>query len=408
MKKDLKGEKLKIGFFIPYFIPAWRFGGSVKGTYEIAKKLVEKGHSVNIYCTDLSNKHKNRNDKRTDNIDGINIFYFRNLSNRLSSKYNIHLPFEMRKILLDELKKLDIIHIQEIYSIMTYWIYKRIKKINKPLFISTRGALSPYPQKSKKFLKKVVNLILKRPLKKADLVFAQTLEEKKDCLDFGLKNVKILNNGIEIQNFKNLPSRSIFRNKYGINDDDLLILFLGRINEIKGLRYLVGSFSYLKNFPKIKLLIIGPDDNYLSKLIELIKKLNLNEKIIIINGLYGQEKIEALSASDIFCLPSIYDCCPNSMLEACAAGLPIITTKTNGLNDITLKGAGICVKSRDSDALKKAILNLTRTKNKMIEMGKIGRSIVEKEYDWNNIIEILEDHYYLSLKSIDNRDREKK
>ena len=86
--------KLKIGFFIPYFFPAWRFGGPVKSTYELGKRLVQKGHQVNIYCTDVSNNHKKRIEKKKDIIDGMNVFYFKNLSNHIASKYKIFLPFD--------------------------------------------------------------------------------------------------------------------------------------------------------------------------------------------------------------------------------------------------------------------------------------------------------------------------
>jgi glycosyltransferase involved in cell wall biosynthesis len=229
------------------------------------------------------------------------------------------------------------------------------------------------------------------------LVFAETNEEMKDCLNFGLKDIQVLNNGIDFRNYDNLPSRSIFRNKYGIKDDDILILFMGRINEIKGLRYLVESVSNLRNFPEIKLVIIGPDDRYLSKLLNLIKKLKLTEKVIIIEGLYGMDKVEAYSASDIFCLPSIYDCCPNSMLEACAAGLPIITTKTNGLSCLLENGGGIVVSPGNTESIKKALLYFVQNPDRIKDCGLHLKKIVSDNYNWDNTANIIESYYYKYL-----------
>lgn len=395
-------RELKIGFFIPYFVPAWRFGGPVRGTYEIGKKLAKKGHQVNIYCTDVSNNHKNRIRKKIENIDGINVCYFRNLSNRIASKYKIFLPFELRKHLSNELEKLDIIHLQEIYTIITFWVYNRIKNKRKTFFITTNGVLSPFAQNYFKLFKKILNPFLKKILQGADLVFAQTVREKMDCLKFGLCNVEILNNGIDIQQFQNLPSRSVFRKKYDISESDIIVLFIGRIHQIKGLKYLIEAFSDLKRKMNIKLVIIGPDDNYLNLLLKRIYKLKLNDKIIIIEGLYGQQKIEAYAAADIFCLPSIYDCSPTSLLEACASKLPIITTNTNGLSKIIKEGAGIVVPPCNGEKLRDALLYLINNPDKRKEFGRIGRKKVFKEYNWEKIINSLESYYYKFLESEDN------
>jgi len=80
---------MKIGFFTPYFFLAWRFGGSVRNTYELGKRLVERGHQVKIYTTDLSNYPNPRIKVRKILKEGMDIYYFKNLSNRLASYYNI-------------------------------------------------------------------------------------------------------------------------------------------------------------------------------------------------------------------------------------------------------------------------------------------------------------------------------
>ena len=398
--KDQKRKCLKILFLIPYFIPAWRFGGPVQLSYTIASKLIQKGHEITVLTTDVFKPNERINEKYNI-IEGIRIFYFKNWSNYIAAKYKISQPRRLKRFLKREIHKYDIIHIQEFYSIMTYWAFKYAKEEKKPLFINLNGVLSEYPQKNKRFLKKLFNILLKKTILNAKGIIVQTENEKKDAEKFHLKNILLLNVGIDLKNFNNLPIRNIFRDKYKLKDDEIAILFLARIAEIKGLKYLIEAIHKI-NSSKYRLFIIGPDDNYLNNVFKNIKKFNLENQIRIIGWVSNEEKLEAYAGSDIYCLPSLYDCAPITILEASACRIPIITTITNGLNDIALKGAGICVKPRDSDDLKKAILNLTRAKNKMIEMGNIGRSIVEKEYDWNIIIEKLEDYYYLSLKSIDN------
>lgn len=391
-------KKLKIGFFIPNFIPAWRFGGPVNTTYELGKRLAQKGHQVNIYCTDVSNNRKIRINQKLKKIQGMRIYYFRNLSNKLASNYKLFFPFEMRNYLTAELEKLDIIQIQDVYTIISFWLLKANRKFKKPIFVSPFGGLSPLAQGRFRFIRNYLNKILIRLLQKADVIFAQTIEEKNTLQKFGLLNTEILQNGINIQQFQNLPSKMIFRKKFGYSKNDIIILYLGRINRIKGLDYLLKAFSEIKNRKNLKLVLIGPDDNYLNVLIKLIKHLNLNNDVRIIKGLYGDEKIEAFSGSDIFCLPSNYDCCPNSMLEALASGLPVITTNTNGLSYLVRERTGIVIPPKDIEKLKNALIYFIKNPKKIKEFGSLGREKIINRYDWKILSDLLESYYYKFLK----------
>ncbi|MHA1232217.1 MAG: glycosyltransferase family 4 protein [Candidatus Helarchaeota archaeon] len=390
-------KKLKIGFVIPYFVPAFRFGGPVRGTYEIGKRLAKKGHIIKIFCTDVSNNPKLRVKHKNKIIDGMHVYYFKNISNCLASKYKIFLPINFINQIRLEIQDLDIIHFQDLYNIMTLSIYYIVKKKKIPIFISTRGVFSDFAQKNRKYIKFFLNRIFFKILKKVDLIFAQTIKEKEDCLKFGLLHTKILENGINPFNFNiNIPSN--FRKKYNFNDDDIIVLYLGRIHKIKGLEYLIKSIAKLRNFEKLKLVLIGPDDNYWSKLKNLIKKLKIEQKVLYINGLYGKDKFEAYTSSNIFCLPSLYDCSPNSMLEACASGLPIITTKNNGLSYILKKGGGIIIPPKNVTKLTEALIYFINNPDKIKENGQFIKKKVLKEFNWDTITDRLEQYYYNILK----------
>jgi len=387
-------NKLKILFLIPYFIPAYRFGGPIRGTYETGLRLVKKGHEVTVYTTDAW-EPKKRIDKKEDIINGMHIKYFPNINNLLASKYKIFSPVGMYSQVKKKINNFDIIHIQEYYTIITFIGGKLSKKYNKKYLVSIRGALSDVPMQSKNNLKKIFNFFLKKFLFSADAITVQTENERKDCRKHNLKNLRIIRNGIDTEMFKKIPPRSIFRKKYEIKPDENVLLFVGRINKIKGLKYLIEALSRLKD-RKIRLFIIGPDDNYLGELKTYIDKFNLNN-INIIKGLYGAEKLEALAGSDIFVLPSIYDCSPNSMLEACASGLPIITTTENGLHKIISDGAGILINSKDSKALSSAIIKLITDPQLMKKMGAKGSKIVFDKYSWNKVTDELEKLYFKML-----------
>ncbi|MEJ2252579.1 MAG: glycosyltransferase, partial [Candidatus Lokiarchaeota archaeon] len=272
------------------------------------------------------------------------------------------------------------------------------KKIKKPFFISTGGILSPVSQNRFKTIKQVINYtLLMKVLNQANYIFAQNEGERRNLQTYGLSNVQVLFNGIDSKKYITLPSRKIFRNKYNFSEDDIIILYLGRLNEIKGLNYLIQAFSMLEENKKLKLVLIGPDDNYLSYLKSLIVKYNLNNQVNIINGLYGQEKLEAYSGADIFCLPSIYDCCPNSMLEALAAGLPVVTTTSNNLCYILDNSCGDVIEPKSPVEIKQSILRIVDDLDTIRRSANKHKYEVMQSFNWDNIVDVLENYYYESL-----------
>jgi len=99
-------EKLKILYLLQYFVSAWRFGGVVQLAYNIAKGMAQRGHEVSVFSTDAFEPGR-RIEEKKNLIDGIEIFYFKNISNYLASKHRIIQPKSLNK----QLKK----HIQDYY-----------------------------------------------------------------------------------------------------------------------------------------------------------------------------------------------------------------------------------------------------------------------------------------------------
>ena len=388
-------EKLKILYLLQFFIPAWRFGGVVQLAYNIAKGMAQKGHEVTVFSTDAFEPGRRIEEKR-NMIDGIEVFYFKNISNYLASKYRIIQPKSLKMNLKQHIKDYDVIHLLDIYSISTFWAYKQSRKWNVPLFITTSGVLSDYSQKTKSFIKKVFNIRLRKVLLNAEALIVQTESEKEDCQKLGITNINLIKPGINLKEFTTLPSRNIFREKYNLQEDDICVLFLGRIDQVKGIKFLIDAITQIEN-RKIYLFIVGSKNEYLTQLLKNIQNSEKKDQIVITGWVSDEEKFEAYLGADIYCLPSIYDCAPNSILEAGACGLPIITTTSNGLFEIARDGAGEVVDPGDSIALKNAILKMASNRNKMKEAGNRGRKIIQEEFDWEDKLNELEQLYYSKL-----------
>ncbi len=150
------------------------------------------------------------------------------------------------------------------------------------------------------------------------------------------ERITIIYNGVDLERFtpenKN-SSRDTLRKSLGISRDSKILLFVGSGFERKGLKTLIDSISLLKK-GDLKVMVIGKGNARRYK--TLAEKHGISEKIIFLKP---QKKIEKFyAAADIFILPTLYDPFSNATLEAMASGLPVITTKNNGVAELIENG----------------------------------------------------------------------
>ena len=188
-------------------------------------------------------------------------------------------------------------------------------------------------------------------------------------------------NGIDIQAFSpNIPS-CITRSQLGLAEDDFVMVFSGRVTKEKGVSELIDVMIQLKQYEKIKLLIIGSsfygDAIHEDSFIKALKqKAEIIKKRIIFTGFIPYSQMpQYLKISDISVVPSLWDDpCPNTVLEAQAMGLPIITTRRGGIpEEVTEDNAILLTTDTDfKNHLKEAILLLYHQADKREKMGNAG------------------------------------
>ncbi|OWT33191.1 glycosyl transferase GT4 family protein [Methanobrevibacter sp. 87.7] len=372
---------------VPSFVPCFAAGGVVNASYQIAKKQVELGHNVTIYTTDTCiNRLKFENNYNV-NQDGIHVYYFKNISNSFKNKFTIDTPCGLKKHLKENIGNFDIIHIHEHRHSLAILTHKYAMKNNIPYIIQSHGSVLPFFQKEtiKNIFDKIWGFNILHDASKA---FALTPIEKEQYLKMGIKeeNIKIIPLGINLEEYNNLPEKNQFRSKYNINNEKLLI-FIGRLNKIKGLDLLIKSFNdFLNNTKeKVKLAIIGPDNGFENEIKKLIKEYDLSDEIILTGPLYKKEKLEALVDCDAFIMPSQYESFTTSGLEAMAASKPLILTECNHIATWVNNNCGLSCKY-DIKSLSNTISKLLSNKELMETYGENGRKLIEEKYNWNNII----------------------
>jgi glycosyltransferase involved in cell wall biosynthesis len=379
---------LKILQVIPAFYPSTSYGGASAVVYEISRILAERGHEVTVFTTD-ANDAETRHKSGFHDISGLKVYYSKNISNAMAYKHKIAISPGMIKVMKCNIKKFDIIHTHDYRTFQNLLVNYYSKKFDIPYVLQAHGTLINDFQKQK--AKSVFDTFFKNILSDSSAVIALNSVEYKQYQLMGVSEEKInfLSNGINLNDFKKLPEKGIFKKKYGIPQDYRIILFLGRIHEVKGLEILIESFYLLLNeSEKIILVIAGSDDGFLSTLKKRIIELKMEYNVIFTGHLNGKDKLSAYVDADVYVLPSIYETFPISIFEAAACSVPVIVTKNCSISDIIDKKIGLVVE-RDKKHIKdslRLILSDERLKSDLIK----NNANFLKKYDWHSVVDKLE------------------
>ena len=388
---------MKILHVAHFFYPCLSAGGVVNASYQIASKQ-GKDDDVKVISSDSCKERLKFPNGRYDvDVDGIKVDYFKNLSNGFKLKTMLDTPlaapFKIRK----DIKDYDIVHIHEHRQTLAIIASYFARKNNIPYIVQAHGSVLPFFQKEglKNLFDKVFGFKI---LHNASCVFALTEVEKEQYLKMGVDEdkIEIVPLGINLKEYENLPSYGKFRSKFNIDENDKLILFVGRIHEIKGLDLLLDAFNDLivqsneKNSlenidcSSIKLAIVGPDDGYLVKLEEKVKEYSLEENVIITGPLYKEEKQEALVDCDLFVIPSKYESFTTSGLEAMACSKPLVLTKNNHIHDWVDGNVGIACED-NKDSLREAIEKVLFDEELSQIFAENGNKLIKEKYNWDII-----------------------
>lgn len=215
---------------------------------------------------------------------------------------------------------------------------------------------------------------------------------------YGIHNIPVIYNGIHIFDYQNSSAkRQKTKALLNIQDDQFVILHIGRFSPQKNHKLLIEAFSkVLLHSSDVLLLLVG--DGELKTEIES----HVNSRGIQNNVRFlGMRKDipELLSASDLFVLSSDWEGVPLVILEAMAAGKPVVATSVGGVPEVVADGkSGFLVTKGDAYALADAILKILKTPDFAVRMGDNGRIIARDRFDIKETAKSYEKLYLECLK----------
>ncbi len=383
---------MKILQVVPYFPPAYAFGGPAKVAYQISRELSRRGHKVVVYTSDARDSGSRLAVEPNSIIDGVRVQYFRNLALILVNKLKLFITPQLILYAKEE-EKFDVVHLHEYRTFQNIVAAHYAKKYGVPYVLQAHGSLLRIMAKKK--WKWVYDVLFGyRVLKGASRVIALSHAEVQQYKSRGVPEEKIVivPNSIDLSKYANLPSKGSFKKKFSLNKETKIILYLGRIHRIKGIDILVKAFAEVaKKFNDTKLVIVGPDDGYLSELQALIETMEMEDNVLICGPLWENGKLEAYVDADVYVLPSRYETFPMSALESIACGTPVILTDKCSVANFVRNKVGLVVKPCP-DELANAINEMLQD-NEIYDIFRRNRESFLRKFNLSKAITMLEKIY---------------
>ena len=197
------------------------------------------------------------------------------------------------------------------------------------------------------------------------------------------KFVAVVPNGVPV-NSLNSERRKLVRSALGYRDDDVVGIVVGRLSLEKGHNVLAAALQQNRSTAaSLRLLVVGegPDAGIIRRLYDAVPELQ-------VKYLGVRHDVEhLLQASDIFVFPSLHENLSNALLEAMAAGLPVVATSVGGNVEVLRRGGGLLVPPSDTVALNAALQRVMRNPDHRRNLGRDARLTVEGHYSCDHMID---------------------
>ena len=210
---------------------------------------------------------------------------------------------------------------------------------------------------------------------------------RQKLLEEGIQSERIvvIQNGIAPVPLEDV-NRSDVRKEAGMKEDDLVLLAVGRLVYSKAHKILIAAMpAVLKEFPNAKVGICG-DGVLRADLKFQIQSLGLSDCVKLLGE--SDHVAKFLASADMFVLPSLWEGLPIALLEAMSAGLPVISTKVEGVEEVIVEGVhGLLVPTENVDALANAIIQLLADPQLRQKMGGASKAKVLESYTADRMCE---------------------
>lgn len=380
---------MKLLQVIPSYLPGLRYGGPIASVHGLSRALVERGHRVEVWTTDMDEGQRlavGEGERRE--IDGVGVRYF-----RVQGPPRLRHAPGLRRALAAGVQGFDWVHAHGLFQFPSHWALRAGQSAGVPTALSPRGMLQREAIEARGALRKRVWL---RWLETGGLarltglhLTAELERERLPELGFPWPEPWLIPNGIRTD----LPAAPSLDEL----DPELLgllargeplLLFLGRLSWKKGLDRLADG---LPSWPRGHLLVAGPDEGAGAAFEARLRQRGVRHRVSLLGPVDGRAKAALLAHSDLLLLPSRSENFANVVVEGLAQGLPALVTPEVGAAELLQRwrAGHVLPAERWPAELPRLLADGAALK----AAGERGRRMVSAELDWRRLAERFEDAY---------------
>ncbi len=351
-----------------------RMGGSVHAALNICKMLVDAGKEVDIAATTAPD----------DDVAYLNST-FAEVPHRLFPRRFPHHYFNspmMGRWLRRNVGRYALVDIHGVNSFVALYAAVACRRRGVPYLVRPHGSLDPFDLRKHQLAKSAYGpLVLRRLLRGAAAVVLTSELEADRLVTFGARpHSFVMPLPVHLPRSRGDGAR--FRQHHGIPPNALVVLFLGRLDQKKGLQFLIPSLASLKSeVADLWFLLVGSGEpTEERKVNELLMRFGMADWTTRCRFLSGTEKYSALQASHLFALPSQNENFGIVVVEAMHAGLPLLLSREVYIHGPAAAAGAAELCEPDTSSCRDALKGLISDRSRLVSMGARSQRVAEEHF----------------------------
>jgi glycosyltransferase involved in cell wall biosynthesis len=345
-------------------------GGTAERTYQLSRFFVRQGAECALLTLNVG-----ITDERLRGLAGVEVTALQSLMPR----YHLFpLPEPRIAALVDWA---DVVHLTGHWTLLNAAVYRAARRAGKPHAVCPAGALPRYGRS--RVLKASYNWVVGRKIVRNALAcVAVAGNEMAQLAEYGVlpERVTVIPNGIDPEEFAT-PDPAGFRAKFGLSDAPF-ILFMGRLNSIKGPDLLLKAFAEAALATRgYSLVFAGSDDGMRDKLKAAVAQAGVSGNVRFIGHVGARDKASAYCASELLVIPSRQEAMSIVVLESGICNRPVLITDRCGFDEVERVGGGRVVPA-SVNGIRSGLLGMLGDAERLPAMGQRLGDYVRRNFLW--------------------------
>jgi glycosyltransferase involved in cell wall biosynthesis len=345
-------------------------GGTAERTFQLSKALAHAGTDTTVLCLDIG-----LDAARIAALGGVPVMALPCVNRR----------FLVPRVASDALERAvaaaDVVQLTNHWTVLNAMVYRVARRQRKPWIVCPAGALAIFGRSAA--LKRAYNAAVGRHIvRDAAAAVAITAAENEQFAAYGVKpeRIFVVPNGVDVEAYArhDVPA---FRRSCGVGEAPF-VLFVGRLNRIKGPDLLLDAFARMRaENSRYHLVYAGPDEGLQAELEERAQALGLASRVHFTGYLDADRKASAYHAADLVAVPSRQEAMSIVALEAGACAKPVLLTDQCGFPDVASEGGGLIVEA-EPHAIAAGLDTILADRQQREIMGRRLFDMVRARYTW--------------------------